>query len=86
MIRLIAYGLLIYLGYRFLRSMLTLLSGSGTDDSDRGASQEAELIQDPHCGVYFLKQKGVKARIGGRAVYFCSQDCRDGYLVNHRSG
>jgi YHS domain-containing protein len=83
MIRLIVYGILIYLGYRILKPWIASFSKSGDEDST-DLSGDTELIRDPHCGTYFLRQRGVEARIGGRKVYFCSEECRDKYLVTHR--
>lgn len=85
MIRLLFYGILIYLAYRLLKPWLASLTGSGADHPQgRSSSEEADLIRDPQCGTYFLKQRGVEARIGGESVYFCSDDCRQKYLMSHR--
>jgi YHS domain-containing protein len=85
MIRLILYGILFYVGYRILKPWVTSLMGSGCDEPRGGSSsQEAELIRDPQCGTYFLTQRGVAARVGGRSVYFCSKECRDKYLMSHK--
>jgi hypothetical protein len=84
MIRLIFYGLAIYFGYRILKPWLASFIQSGREDlQGESSSREAELIRDPQCGTYFLAQRGVEARIGGRSVSFCSKECRDKYLVSH---
>jgi hypothetical protein len=85
MIRLIFYGFLIYVGYRILKPWVTsLLQPSRKDPHGGPSSQETELIRDPQCGTYFMPQRGIEARIGGRSVYFCSKECRDKYLVTHK--
>jgi len=85
MIRLLFYGILFYVGYRILKPWVaSLLQSSKEDPHGQSSSQEAELIRDPQCGTYFLTQRGVEARVGGRTVFFCSRECRDKYLVNHR--
>lgn len=85
MIRLIFYGILIYLAYRILKPWVSSLMGASREDLHGHSSlKEAELIRDPHCGTYFLRQRGVEAKIGGRSLYFCSEECRDKYLVSHR--
>lgn len=85
MIRLLFYGILIYFAYRLLKPWIASLGGSSTDaPHGRSSSEEADLIRDPQCGTYFLKQRGVEARIGGRIVYFCSDECREKYLLSHR--
>ena len=73
MIRLLFYGILIYLAYRLLKPWIASLISSSTNDPHGSSSpEEAELIRDPQCGTYFLRQRGVEARIGGQSVYFCS--------------
>jgi len=59
------------------------IQSAADNPHDQPPSEEAELIRDPQCGTYFLTQRGVEARIGGRSVYFCSKECRDKYLVSH---
>jgi uncharacterized protein len=84
MIRLIFYGLLFYFGYRILKPwVVSLLQSHQGNPPGEPSSEEAELIRDPQCGTYFLTQRGVEAKIGGRSVYFCSKECRDKYLVSH---
>lgn len=85
MIRLLLYGILIYLAYRILKPWISSLVGAARTDvhgSPDGA--EAELIRDPQCGTYFMRQRGVEANIGGKRLYFCSHECRDKYLVDHK--
>jgi hypothetical protein len=85
MIRLIFYGIVIYVGYRILKPwVVSLIQSAKEDPHVQPSSQEAELIRDPQCGSYFLTQRGVEAKIDGRSVYFCSTECRDKYLVKHR--
>jgi YHS domain-containing protein len=51
----------------------------------RDSLQDAEMIRDPQCGVYFLKNQGVTVRVQGETLYFCSAACRDSYLKNKQS-
>jgi YHS domain-containing protein len=83
MIRFILYGILIYVGYRILKPWVVSFMKS-SEDNAVASSEDTELIRDPHCGTYFLRQRGVEARIGGKKIYFCSEECRDKYLVAHR--
>lgn len=85
MVRIIIYALLIYLAYRIVKSWSGLSLDSSSKRSQRPAkSEETELIRDPHCGIYFLKQRGFEARIGGESRYFCSPECRDKYMSIHK--
>lgn len=57
---------------------------SGGDDTDGGGSSDnTELIRDPQCGTYFLKQQGIEARVNGQHLFFCSKQCRDTYVRDH---
>lgn len=86
MFRILIYGLLIYAIYRFLKSKGSpLVTRKEQTFHDSTSVKEAELIQDPQCGAYFLKQNGVKARVQGHTLYFCSETCRDEYLKSHQS-
>ncbi len=85
-IRIIIFGLLIYLGYRIVKHLLPSLFGSpGLDASEDSTSRDTELVKDPQCGTYFLKQRGVKATVGGRELTFCSEECRSKYLERVQS-
>jgi YHS domain-containing protein len=84
MIRLLVFAFLIYFGYRLLKGKIASMIESaqrGYEPQDRGNSvQEAELIRDPQCGVFFMKSKGIPANVQGRTLYFCSEACRDAFL------
>jgi hypothetical protein len=80
MIRLAIYAILIYGCYRLLKSFAGGLSKPPSQPERGGVVGEAELIKDPQCGAYFLKQTGVQAKVNGKPVFFCSESCRDAYL------
>lgn len=80
MIRILLVAGLIFLVYVLLKSSGVLPSGSTDEEEDGAGAGEADLVQDPQCKAYFLKQRGVKARVGGKTVYFCSEACRDKYI------
>lgn len=44
-----------------------------------------EMVQDPQCRTYVVKDRALIRHIGGRAVYFCSAACADNYERGHRS-
>lgn len=86
MIRLILLAAFIYFGYRLLKGPVgALLKGkSQPSDDEETSPADADLIKDPQCGVYFMKQKGVEARVDGRTLHFCSPACRDKYVKDAR--
>jgi YHS domain-containing protein len=85
MIRLLLYVLVAYLAYRFFKSFAGNLLKPRDESANDTMTEETELIRDPHCGTYFLKQSGVKAKIDGKQVYFCSTSCRDAYLLERQN-
>lgn len=88
MIRLLIYGFVAYFAYQLFKFLARKFFPSNFPDLDAGGGQRGdqntELIQDPQCGTYFLKQNGVGATIQGRRLHFCSEKCRDTYLARHR--
>lgn len=86
MIRLLIFAALIYFCYRLLKGPIGSLLKDKLKPSDEEDSSlaDAELIKDPQCGAYFMKQKGVEARAGGKTLHFCSRECRDKFLKNSR--
>jgi len=44
-----------------------------------------EMVQDPQCRTYVVKDRALIRRIGGRNEYFCSAACAENYERDHRS-
>ncbi|MCX7822102.1 MAG: hypothetical protein N2260_01505 [Syntrophobacterales bacterium] len=83
MTRFILFLLLIYCGYllwRYVKKKFLMLDRSDDTTFRKEPSSIAELVQDPQCGVYIVKDKAIKVNIDGREVYFCSEACRGKYL------
>ncbi len=82
MIRLLIFAALIYFCYRLLKGSVGSLLKDKLKPADKEDSSlaDAELIKDPQCGAYFMKQKGVEARVEGKTLHFCSRECRDRFL------
>jgi len=86
LIRLLIFGLFIYIGYRLLKALgAFIFRPREQENPDEVTTQSTDLVQDPQCETYFLKQRGVEARIKGQTVHFCSEKCRDDYLKSHKS-
>lgn len=86
MIRILIFAALIYLCYRLLKGPIWSLLKDKLKPADEEDSSpaDAELIKDPQCGAYFMKQKGVEARVEGKTLHFCSRECRDKFLQSGR--
>ena len=82
--RLLILAAVVYFLYRALKTWMLgagqrpeIVPGQSADRIDD------VMIQDPYCGIYFPRNSGVKARLDGRDISFCSADCRDKYLSEH---
>ncbi|MGA2404772.1 MAG: hypothetical protein ABSG91_24235 [Syntrophobacteraceae bacterium] len=82
--RFIAYAILAWIVYFLVKKIgKALLAPSSPRDNTPGAASEAELIRDPECGAYFMKQRGVKGVVEGQVIHFCSEQCYGKYLKSH---
>ena len=80
MLRLLVFVFLVIVVYKLLRG---LLKGFGTLDKQEVAGEQidADLVQDPQCGAYILPAQGVTARVDGKTLHFCSESCKDKFLL-----
>ncbi len=69
--RLLVWCLLLYIGYRLLKSALSAEKSTG---AARRAVDE-ETVRDPICGVYLSRDDAVVGTLEGTRHYFCSLDC-----------
>jgi len=44
-----------------------------------------EMVQDPQCRTYVVKDRALIRRIGRRNEYFCSAACAETYERDHRA-
>jgi len=79
------FPLLLFL---FLRVLLrNFLSSFRSNSSRRSTPQPppvasgGELKRDPVCGTYVSAGTSVNRTIDGKVVYFCSNECREKYVV-----
>jgi hypothetical protein len=87
MIRLLIIGLVVYFIYRLLKGKSVSFPESGRGKDEEAVTPvDAELIREPQCGAYFLRQQGVPAKIDGKSLYFCSETCRNTYIQRVKSG
>lgn len=79
--RLLILLLLLYLGYRFLKSWIfkDTPSQKKTFGTETGEIDNV-MVKDPYCGIFFAKNDGVHLKAGGQDLYFCSQECKDKFL------
>ena len=82
MIRLAIFVFLVIVVYKLLGGLIKGVSVSNRQEVPADKST-AELIQDPQCGAYILPAQGVDARVAGNTYHFCSESCREQFLLEH---
>jgi len=73
--------------FLIVRSVLRGLFSQSTNAPERTRGPQAptnvpeggELRKDPVCGTYVSMLAGVRDKVRGETVYFCSTECRDRY-------
>jgi YHS domain-containing protein len=82
MIRLAVFVFLVIVVYKLLGGLIKGVSVSSRQEVPADKST-AELIQDPQCGAYILPAQGVDARVAGNTYHFCSESCREQFLLEN---
>ncbi len=82
MIRLAIFVFLLIVLYKLLSG---LLKGSATSHRQEVSADRstAEMVQDPQCGAYVLPAQGVSARLAGKTYHFCSEACKNRYVLEN---
>ncbi len=70
LLRLLFWGLLLYIGYRVIK---TLVTPKQTISSQRRDGEET--VQDPICGMYLSRDNAIVGTLEGKRHYFCSMRC-----------
>ena len=82
MIRLAIFVFLVIVVYKLLSGLIKGVNVSNRQEVPADKST-AELVQDPQCGAYILPAQGVDARVAGNTYHFCSESCREQFLLEH---
>jgi uncharacterized protein len=85
MIRYLLLVLLFLALYHAVRVLLRSAFQAYHAGEDTGRTSVREMVQDPQCRTYIVKDRAVARRIGGAPVYFCSTACADAYENAHRT-
>ncbi|NTV48858.1 MAG: YHS domain-containing protein [Geobacteraceae bacterium] len=71
--RFLVMGLLLYIGYRIVVSLLSAKKPPAKQDAR--VSPTTETHRDPVCGVYVSEEDAVIGKLEGERHYFCSMNC-----------
>jgi YHS domain-containing protein len=80
MIRFAVFVFLVIVVYKLLGGLIKGVSVSNRQEVP-AAKSTAELVQDPQCGAYILPAQGVAARVAGKTYHFCTESCRDQFVL-----
>ena len=82
MLRILFFGLFVYLLFRVLRKYFV-----PRKSVERGSNGGAidEMVQDPSCKTYIPKQTAFRKRVGGQEYFFCSRECAEKYEKETRN-
>ncbi len=86
MIRALLIFILIVVVYQALKTVLraALFTYHGGEKRPPRVPGE-EMVLDPQCRTYVVKDRALIRHIGGRKEYFCSAGCAENYERDHRS-
>ncbi len=64
-----------------IRSALKAYHGEGAAPAPLKGQ---EMVLDPECRTYIIRDRAVSRRLGGKSIFFCSEACAERYEANHR--
>ncbi len=87
--RALLYVILIFFLYHAVKTVIrSAVSAYGEGEGTARRPDRipgAEMVQDPLCRTYVVKDRAVTRRISGSTVHFCSDACADEYVRSRRS-
>lgn len=84
MIRLIIAGIIVYVVYRFTKTLFTPRAKvSSRPSGEPPRIKGEELVKDPCCGTYVPINSAYTITLNGETFYFCSKECREKYKQEH---
>lgn len=82
--RLIFYLVVAYVIYVVLR---LLLSPRRPDRREANrARSSGVMVKDETCNTYLPREEAILEKVDGREYYFCSQECRQKFLEQKKTG
>ena len=87
MIRGVVFILVIFVIYSALRTVVRSAVKAYHDDDQRRGRQIMgdEMVLDPECRTYVVKDRAVTRRIRGTLTHFCSDACARRYEDKYRA-
>ena len=79
MIRVIFLFILFLIIYNALKTVFRSAHKAYHEDGPRTGIMGEEMVLDPECRTYVVKDRAVTRRIGGASRFFCSEACARRY-------
>jgi YHS domain-containing protein len=71
--------------YRAIKSVVGSAFKAYTEDHDAPAQLKGEeMVLDPECRTYVVKERALTRRLRGEVHSFCSEACAERYAQKHR--
>ncbi len=88
--RAIVYVILALVLYQAIKTVIRSAvsayeKGEGAPRRSGSRLPGADMVQDPQCRTYVLKERAVSRRVNGSTAFFCCDACADEYLRSRRS-
>jgi YHS domain-containing protein len=77
--RLIFYLIIFAIVYWVVKQALSPAKRKITKPGDTSE----EMVQDPVCQCYISKKQSYSVFLGGKELFFCSEECYKKYLASH---
>ncbi len=84
MIRGILVFIFIVLVYSALRTVFRSAHRAYHEKDTRARLKGEEMVLDPECRTYVVKDRAVTRRIGGNVIFFCGEPCARRYEEKNR--
>lgn len=85
MIRAILLFVLLLLIYRSIKVVLRSGTPAPRDKGGRGRLPGEEMVLDPECRTYVLRDRAVVRNVRGTTHYYCSEACAEKHAGRARS-
>ncbi len=68
--------------FRVLWRLVTAALGASRELPPSEPIRQGEMVRDPICGVYVLRQRAIEEKRGDKLMYFCSEQCRAAFRLS----
>ena len=85
MIRVLLLFFLVMLAYSAIKTVLRSATRAYHEEERKAQVHGAEMVLDPQCRTYVIKDRATVRRIKGNLVYFCSEDCANKHETQSRT-